>query len=52
MGYPVHSASTSTQQAVGDGGRPWLALTVLATLLAAEAAVVAWFFGGWLLALE
>ena len=48
----MQSASTSTQQAVGDGSRRWRAVAVLATLLAAEAAVIGWFFGGWLLALE
>ena len=48
----MQSASTSMQQAVGDGSRRWRAVAVLATLLAAEAAVIAWFFGGWLLALE
>ena len=48
----MQSASTSTQQAVGDGSRPWRAVAVLATLLAAEAAVIGWFFGGWLLAIE
>jgi hypothetical protein len=45
----MQSASTSTQQAVGDGSRPWRAVAVLAALLAAEAAVIGWFFGGWLL---
>ena len=48
----MQSASSSTQQAVGDGSRPWRAVAVLAALLAAEAAVIGWFFGGWLMALE
>jgi len=48
----MQSVSPSTQQAARDGDRPWQALTLLAALLAAEATVVAWFFGGWLMALE
>jgi len=50
--HTTSSVASSTHQAVGDKGRPWRAVAVLATLLAAEAAVMAWFFGGWLLALE
>jgi exosortase E/protease (VPEID-CTERM system) len=48
----MQSASTSTQQAVGDGSRPWRAVAVLAILLAAEAAVLGWFFGDWILAAQ
>ena len=46
----MQSALSPTQSTVGNAGRPWLALAVLATLLAAEAAIVVWFFGDWLLA--
>jgi exosortase E/protease (VPEID-CTERM system) len=48
----MQSTSSSTQQAAGDGGRPWRALTVLSLLLAVEGTLVAWCFGGWLVALE
>jgi len=48
----MQSVSTSTQHAVGAGGRPWRAVAVLAAILAAEAAIVAWFFGDWILATQ
>lgn len=50
--HATPSASSSTQQAGGNAGRPWRAVTVLAILLAAEAAIVGWFFGDWLLATQ
>lgn len=45
----MHSDTQSRHSSVGEPGQAWRALAIIAAILAIEACVVGWFFGGWLL---